>query len=160
MMVRRATPFVVLVSLAGCAAGGCDPGSAGFFSGIGCSAGGGYNQRSTSLQQQAGYEQGIAAQAAQGSAVARADADAAESQELALRRQVTLIQSGNADLQRRLVAARARRGASDQQYQAAQAHLSQLEEQTKAQLAGSPDPAEVARLQQSRRALLAELGSL
>lgn len=51
-------PFVGLLLLAGCSsAQECDPDQTGLFSGIGCSVGSGYNQRSQNLQNQLGSEQ-------------------------------------------------------------------------------------------------------
>lgn len=56
-------PLTSVLLLAGCSSTqDCNPDQAGFFSGIGCSVGGGYQNRTQNLQNQLGAEQQNAAQ--------------------------------------------------------------------------------------------------
>ena len=147
-----------LLPLAACAPGQCDPGSAGFFGGIGCSAGG-YAQRTQSLQGSLAYQQQQSMAASQENAVAQRDAASAQAEEASLRRRVSDMQRGQVALRRQLEAAQARRGASDPALQRAATDLNSLDTQLRS-TQSSPDAASVNRLQQQRQAILAEIGAL
>ncbi len=151
-------PLLGLLPLAACAPGQCDPGSAGFFGGIGCS-GGAYAQRTQSLQGSLAYQQQQSMAASQENALAQRDAANAQAQEASLRRRVGEMQRGQADLRRQLAAAQARRGASDAALQRATTDLNSLDNQLRA-TPSTPDAAAVNRLQQQRQAILAEIGAL
>jgi chromosome segregation ATPase len=145
-----------------CAASQCDPGSAGFFGGVGCAVGsGGYQQRTATLQNMSASAQQNAALSEANAAFEERNATAAQAQTAALKRQVAQMQAGQADLRRRLAAAAQRRGTQDAAYQRAQANVNALEAQLRlVQNSASPNPPEVQRLNAQRQAVLDELGSL
>ena len=161
-MIGRMLLWLSPALLAGaCAAGQCDPGNAGFFSGIGCAAGSGYTQRTTDLQNTSAAAQGMASQSEASAAYEERSATAAQAETARLRKQVADMQRGQASLRRQLAAAQVRRGAQDAAVQQAQAHLSALDQQLHAAQAGpAPDAAQLQRLNAQRQAVLAELGAL
>lgn len=143
-----------------CAASQCDPGSAGFFGGIGCSAGS-YQQRTMTLQSQSVVAQHGAALSEANATYEEQTASAAQADVAELRRRVEDMQRGQAALRRRLNAAQARRGAQDAEVQRARENLNALDAQLRAAQSGpAPNAAQVQHLDAQRQAVLAELGAL
>lgn len=143
-----------------CAASQCDPGSAGFFGGIGCSAGS-YQQRTTILQSQSAVAQRGAALSEANASYEQQTASAARGEVAELRRQVENMQRGQAALRRQLAAAQLRRGAQDSAVQRARENLNALDAHLRAAQSGpAPNAAQVQHLDVQRQAVLAELSAL
>lgn len=148
--------FGLLLVLGGCAASQCNPGTAGFFSGLGCAVGNGYAQR----------RQALGAEATQANATASYyDAEASRSEaarqaaltELASERdQLATMQHEQQELARRLAADATEHGATKAELDEAERKLAALRHATENQAkTGTPDPAAVARLRAKQQRLLA-----
>ncbi len=154
--IRRTATLPLLLLVAGCAAAQCNPGSAGFLTGIGCAVGGGYQERTQSLSTQAtqsrldaGYAMGQAQRARQ----AEAEADYELAHE---RQQLARMEQEQRALGRRLAAARAGNGLTAAQLAKARRQLAALRQATRAEAAApTPDPAAIARLKARQQHLLA-----
>jgi hypothetical protein len=130
-----------------CAAGACDPGNAGFFGGIGCSAGSGYQQRTSTLNAASANAQQDAASSQANAAYEQRNAEGARAQVVALRHQISDMQQDQALLRQRLVSAELRRGAQDTDLQRVRMHVHLLDGQLRAaQARPAPDAAEVQHL--------------
>lgn len=146
--------LALLLGLAGCAQGNCDPSQAGFFDGIACQSSGAYDQRQNQLQNNLSsaranlYDQQSRANAA------AADADAAQTQRDRAARNLQAMGRENAALRTRLNAAAQRDGADRALVAHRQAELSQLERDRAEAARRGADPAQVQQLEQRRRALL------
>jgi chromosome segregation ATPase len=144
-----------------CAAGACDPGNAGFFGGIGCSAGSGYQQRTATLQTASANAQQDAASSQSNAVYEQQNAVGARAQVAALRHQISDMQRDQALLRQRLASAQVRRGAQDADLQRVRMHVDSLDAQLRAAQAGpEPDAAQVQRLNARRNAVLLEAEAL
>ncbi len=116
-------PVAALLALAGCAAPGeCDPTRTTFLSGIGCSAGGGYQNRQRILVDERTVAQGRANAAAVDAAAEQRNQAQTEAARNAARARVARQDGEVASLRARLNAARAER-ANDPRVAAAAADL-------------------------------------
>ena len=156
MSCWRALPPLLL--LGACTAQNCDPANAGFISGVGCEVSGSYNQREqTQRQTLDAAHQELARQRAIAAASAR-DRAAAEADLASMQAKLSDMEQQDADLQRRLAAAQRRQGADQAEVKRLQARLAALEA-ARTHAAAAPDPAEVAKLEERRRALLDSITS-
>jgi hypothetical protein len=159
--MKRAAALGLLLAVAGCAASQCNPGTAGFFAGIGCAVGGGYAERRAVLNSEA-------ATAHTGAAAAEADvghARAAEAEakvDLAHQRaQLAQLAQQQRTMAAQLAAKRAGNGLTAAQLAKAQRELAELRQATRAQAeAPRPDPAAVARINASQRELIALIAKM
>lgn len=135
----RFAPMFALAALSACAGQNCDPSRTDLFTGIGCSAGGGYTARTQGLQSQ----YGAAASNAQGQTLAAREAqqEAAEAQHDLSERQVELaaLDKKTATLHARLLAARHDHTLSEARLRAAETNLRELTDQRQAT---SPTPSD------------------
>ena len=154
--LRRGVALPLLLLVAGCAAAQCNPGSAGFFSGIGCAVGSGYQDRTAALTAQAQHSR-LNAAFYNGQADQARQAEAAANAELAHERgQLARMEQAQRALAHRLAAARAGNGLTAAQLAKARRQLAALRRATRAQAAApAPDPAEIARLKARQQHLLA-----
>jgi predicted RNase H-like nuclease (RuvC/YqgF family) len=153
--MMRATFLIVVLALGGCSAAQCDPSRADFFSGVGCSVGGGYGQRTGALQNTLSTEQSrdIAAREEAGQQEHIAAASEAEAQ--SLQRRVDEMQRSQAKLRQQLAAAQQRRGAQDSTLQKARRDVDQLDRKIREQqVSPSPDAAAVRQLERDQNQLL------
>ncbi|MBB2206419.1 hypothetical protein [Gluconacetobacter takamatsuzukensis] len=133
----RLAGFLPLALLAACSAQQCDPNRADLFTGIGCSAGNGYQQRTQDLDAQRNLLRQQAAQA-QGNAVAAQNQAAWAQDAVAQQRQrLQAFQNRNASLRRRLAALEQSKRISAAQYHAAMQNLNEA-----GKLADSPNEAD------------------
>lgn len=123
-LLFRLSPLLIVCA---CSAGACDPGSAGFFDGLACSAGNGYQQRTVALNHASYSAQRGAASSAANAAYEERNATAARGQLATLRGEVDDMERGRASLHRQLMAAQARWGAQDMAIQAARANVNAYE---------------------------------
>ena len=125
----RFPPIIAFAALSACAAQNCDPNRTDLFTGIGCSAGGGYATRTQGLQSQ----YGAAASNAQGQTLAAREAqqEAAEAQRDLSERQIELasLDRRTDALHARIVAARRNHTLSEARLRAAEANLKELTQQ-------------------------------
>jgi len=148
-MTPRAFVLLPALLLAGCSASQCDPNSAGLFTGIGCSMGSGYTDRTNTLTGEANGAQAQADQAYQGAVSAQQSDYQANAQVQALQGQLAAMnQRVNAD-QANLSALHASNAAQAAQVAAVQQEINQLQAQIAAQQ-NQPSPQEVQQLQQKQ----------
>jgi hypothetical protein len=139
-----------LFMLAGCSASQCDPNNAGLFTGIGCSAGSGYADRTNTLTTEADSAKAQSQQAYQGAIAAQQSDYQANAQVKALRAQLSAMnQQVNAD-QANLASLHASNAAQAAKVAAVQKEIDQLQSQIASQQS-QPSPQEVQRLQQKHQ---------
>ncbi len=124
--MRRCLAGFAFLALAGCAASQCDPNQADFFTGIGCVAGGGYQQRTAAAEAQL-------AQSQQQLAAAEGSAEVAQANDAAEQSKVAALQEGLAEenaelgiLQARLDSERAQHADRAAQLEAMQQRIAAL----------------------------------
>jgi hypothetical protein len=157
----KALNLLPLLILGACSAGACDPGNAGFFGGIGCSAGNGYQQRTVGLQNASAAARQDADLSESRAAAEARNAEVAQAQLAALHKEIADMQRSQDVLRQKLTAAQKRRGAEDTEYLQAKAHLAALDQRLHAvQSTPNPDSTSVQRLVAAQQALLAECGAL
>jgi chromosome segregation ATPase len=159
--MMRAMILVLMLALGGCAAAQCDPSRADFFSGVGCSVGGGYGQRTGALQNTLATEQGRDVAARQEAVQQQRVAAASEADLAALQRRVSEMQRSQARLHQQLAQAQQRRGAQDAGLQQARRELDQLDRKIKEQQTSrAPDATTVQQLQDAQSKLVEEISRL
>ena len=90
--MMRTAILMLILALGGCTAAQCDPSRADFFSGVGCSVGSGYSQRTGALQNTLATEQGRDVAARQEAVQQQRVAAASEADLAALQRRVNEMQ--------------------------------------------------------------------
>jgi glutamate-1-semialdehyde aminotransferase len=145
--------------LGGCAAQQCDPHTADFFSGVGCAAGGGYNQRIGTLQNTLQQTQNYDVAMRQQQAEQMAAGDAAIRTATILEGQIHEMQREQAELRAKLQQIAERRG-NDEATRNAARQLDQLQKRTQAEAKSPPDQATVQQLQDDQRKLVEALAHL
>jgi hypothetical protein len=159
-MMRTVVPILVL-ALGGCSAAQCDPSQADFFSGIGCTGGGGYAQRTKALQNTLATEQTWGMAALQQAGEQEQAAAAAEAEAEVLRRKISDMQRSQVELRQKLAAAQQRRGAQPAYLQRARRELDQLDTKLREQQTGvSPDPATMRQIERDQNQLLQQISRL
>lgn len=132
-------PIIAVTALSACAPQNCDPSRTDLFTGVGCSAGGGYVARTQGLQSQ----YGAAANNAQGQTLAAREAqqEAEEAQRDLNQRQaeLALLDRQTDALHARLIAARRDHSLSEARLQAAEGNLKELMHQRQATSASPTD---------------------
>ncbi len=121
--------LATVAALAGCAQGSCDPSQAGFFSGIGCEAGGGYAARNQAQQAQLSQDRAnaMAAQDTQQREQSRATNAILTRDEA--RQRLTALDRRTAQLRSRLATLRRSGSQSQAQLNEAEAQLAALQRQ-------------------------------
>jgi chromosome segregation ATPase len=159
--MMRPALAVLMLALSSCTAAQCDPTQADFFSGVGCSVGSGYGQRTNALQNTLASEQSRDIAARQEAAQQQRIAAASEADLAALQRRVSEMQRNQAKLRQQLAQAQQRRGAQDATLQQARGELDRLDRKIGEQQASrSPDAATVKQLQDAQAKLIAEISRL
>jgi chromosome segregation ATPase len=157
----RAMILVLMLALGGCTAAQCDPSRADFFSGVGCSVGGGYNQRTGTLQNTLSTEQGRDVAARQEAVQQQRIAATSEADLAALQRRVNEMQRNQARLHQQLAQVQQRRGAQDATLQQTRRELDQLDRKIKEQQTSrAPDATTVQQLQDAQSKLVEEISRL
>ncbi|MBB2166624.1 hypothetical protein HLH26_19260 [Gluconacetobacter sp. 1b LMG 1731] len=151
----RLTGLLPLALLAACSAQQCDPNHADLFTGIGCSAGNGYQKRSQDLDAQRNLLRLQAAQAHGNATAAQNQAAWAQDAVAQERQRLQAFQNRNASLRRRLVAMEQNKRISTAQYRAAVQNLDEA-----GKLASSQDAADKARADQKQQAIVDRLSTL
>jgi chromosome segregation ATPase len=151
-LASRAAALAMLLALAACAPGDCDPNNAELFTGIGCAAGGGYRARETTLRDSLAASQ--ARELESQAAATRASADEANARmDLdARRRQLAILDGRLQQLSRQVEAARHRRDVDQTALRRAEANLEALRAR-RAQLPAQPSQQQLHDLEGSTRAL-------
>jgi chromosome segregation ATPase len=159
--MRTTMSVLMLLALGGCTAAQCDPSRADFFSGVGCSVGGGYSQRTGALQNTLTAEQSRDIAARQEAARQQRIAAASEADLAALQRRVNEMQRNQARLRQQVAQAQQRRGAQDATLQQARRDLDQLDRRIREQQTSrTPDAATVRQLQDAQNKLVEEISRL
>ncbi|ACI52953.1 lipoprotein, putative [Gluconacetobacter diazotrophicus PA1 5] len=151
----RLAGLLPLALLAACSAQQCDPNRADLFTGIGCSAGNGYQQRTQDLDAQRNLLRLQAAQAQGNAAVAQNQAAWAQDAVAQQRQRLQAFQSRNAALRGRLAALEQSKRITAAQYQTAVQNLNEA-----GKLASSHDAADKARADKQQQAIVDSLSGL
>lgn len=154
--MRIVASLAAVLGLAACAPQNCDPSQAGFFSGIGCEAGGAYTSRNQSQQSMLAQQNAAAL-----TNRAQAQDEGYRANQALLtrdqaRRRLGAIDAQTAQLRRRLDAARARGGVDQARLGAAQSELDALQRQ-RGGLQGGASEDQVRALEAQRRRLAEQL---
>lgn len=159
-MMRKAFLLLVL-ALGSCTTAQCDPSRADFFSGVGCSVGSGYNQRTSTLQNTLATEQTRDVTARQEAIQQQRIAASSEADLAALQRRVHEMQRNQAKLHQQLAQVQQHRGAQDATLQQARRELDQLDRKIREQQTSPmPDATTVKQLQDAQNKLVEEISRL
>ncbi len=153
--LRPMAGCAVLV-LAGCASGDCDPSRAGLLDGIGCSAGGHYQQRQGALGQNLAATRADALESQADAARASMVAGDAQQRLADRRRRLAQMDAQSADLQRQMNAAALRDGTDQAALRQAQDELATLQRQ-RSQMNAQTSDAEIRRNEEQLAGVTAAL---